>query len=77
LEDYWKSGGLTMKIDELPICPFCGRKAQIESKSDWKGRNIYYVRCTTSGCPGHPIKPACFTIKANAVKAWSRRADND
>jgi hypothetical protein len=67
------SGGLKMGKDNLPICPFCGNKAQLETERYWAGGNIYYIRCMTSQCIGHPIKPTVFFDKDKAIKAWSMR----
>lgn len=64
-----------MLENKLLPCPFCGRKAQIEYERNWQNKYIYYVRCITSNCYGHAIKPAFFDNKEQAVKSWNRRAD--
>ena len=55
-------------------CPFCGKKAQMEARDNWRhDKNLFAVRCTTSTCPGHPNDPVWYDSKETATKNWNRR----
>lgn len=59
---------------ELKSCPHCGKKAQLESReTPFLRKTRWFVRCTTSKCPGHPVKAAEYDSKEEAIKAWNRR----
>lgn len=57
---------------ELKPCPFCGGEAKIHSLTDIIG--CYRVRCTK--CPVE-FGQYWFYRKADLIKAWNRRADNE
>ena len=60
-------------MEELKVCPFCGKKSQIYTYRIYDHKIKYAVRCNTQNCNGHPWEPVWFDSKEEAVKAWNRR----
>ena len=61
-------------MEELKMCPFCGKKAQIYMYRIYDYKIKYAVRCNTHNCNGHPLEPVWFDSKEEAIKAWNRRS---
>ncbi len=55
-------------------CPFCGGEAEdYKAFSDLEDKQLYNVYCTFWKCK---IRPTTidYSSKANAIRAWNRRA---
>lgn len=57
---------------ELKSCPFCGGKAILERKEDFRGKPIYQVYCPSTLVR---VGTTWFPTEREAVEAWNRRAD--
>lgn len=71
--------------EQLKPCPFCGTNVRIEKKPLWHGSHGYRdcyeydIHCHNCGCrvrieQNNTIYRSDEEAKANAVKAWNRRA---
>lgn len=62
--------------EELKPCPFCGGKAAVAVVSEYSDcAGWRYVVCTNVECLVRPQTLHCYEEKADAVKAWNRRAE--
>lgn len=74
--------------DNLKPCPFCGTNVHIEKKPLWQGSRGYHgcyeydIHCHNCGCRvdifgNDTIYRTDEEAKANAIKAWNRRANKN
>lgn len=61
---------------EIKKCPFCGGQAQVVVSRNFG--IVYTVECHNEiECPLHYIRTKSFYKKAEAIKAWNRRVDDE
>ena len=62
---------------ELKPCPFCGKKAKVETITDIFHHSTFMVVCGNDGCGCHPMTDP-FESRREAADAWNRReAENE
>lgn len=72
---------MASKGEELKPCPFCGRAAQLRSRSGYDyGADVHWVACNVCGAQGphfmsggHQGAPTYEGARARAVATWNQR----
>ena len=58
-------------MSELKPCPFCGADAELYQTNDTRNFRVICQKCPAS------VGRYWYHRKADAIKAWNRRADNE
>ena len=64
--------------NELKACPFCGSKAQLDSRDNGNNENWYSVVCSNLMCRcGACNTEYSYKNEEVAIIAWNKRKDSD
>lgn len=64
--------GDKITVDELKVCPFCGKKPGVFEFS-----NGWHVECYNDDCKVKPNLTDMYHLKDKAILAWNTRTDAD